>query len=277
MIVAPTARTADALMITSLFADRHLITELTRRDLSARYVGSTLGAAWAVLQPLALILIFTVVFSALSRGELAGAAFDARWHYSVYLCAGLLPWIAAAEIVTRAAVQFVEMANLIKKIPFRKAVLIWAVGLANWITFLIAALLFVVFLLLIRAFRLDAMLAWLGLCALFLLLMVGLGAVAACLTVFVRDVRHVAAVGMQLWFWSTPIVWLAGDHMPRWLLRLERANPAWWFIAPMQNVILRREFPPALHWTGLALAAALALWLGGLALRRAEPHMADVL
>ena len=62
-------------MISALFTDWPLVAELTRRDLKSRYVGSTLGVTWAVLQPLFLILIFTVVFSVLARAEFVGADF----------------------------------------------------------------------------------------------------------------------------------------------------------------------------------------------------------
>ena len=264
-------------MISSLLIDRHLVGELTRRDLKSRYVGSTLGAAWAVLQPLFLILIFTVIFSALNRGGLVGANFAQRWHYSVYLCAGLLPWLAASEIITRAAAQFVEMANLIKKIPFRKAVLMWSIGLANGITFLIAAGLFFAFLALIGNFHVGGLLVYLGVCMLFLLMAVGLGAVAACLTVFIRDVKHVVGVGMQLWFWATPIVWVANENMPGWLLRAERFNPVYWFVEPMQGLIVYARFPTGGQWLLMVAAAAGSLWIAARVLRRVEPHMADAL
>jgi lipopolysaccharide transport system permease protein len=264
-------------MIASLYLDRHLIAELARRDLKSRYIGSTLGVAWAVLQPLFLILIFTVVFSFLGRSEFVGAPFSSRWHYSVYLCAGLLPWIAASEILSRSAGQFLELANLIKKIPFRKAVLLWSMGLASGVTFLIAAALFFMFLLLIGHFHAGPLACYLLVAALFLVLAIGLGAGAACLTAYLRDVKHIVAVGTQLWFWATPIVWIAGDMIPGWFLKVERFNPVYWYVAPMQNLIVYSRFPAAGDWFLMVGGALGGVVFGGLVLRAVEPHLADQL
>jgi len=264
-------------MIASLYLDRHLIAEFTRRDLKSRYVGSTLGVVWAVLQPLFLIGIFTVVFSFLGRSEFVGAPFSNRWHYSVYLCAGLLPWLAAAEILSRSAGQFLELANLIKKVPFRKAALLWSMGLASGVTFLIAAALFFAFLLVIRHFHAGPLACYLLVSGMFLVLATGLGAGAACLTAYLRDVKHMVAVGTQLWFWATPIVWIAGDMMPGWLLKAERFNPVYWYVAPLQNLIVYSRFPTAGEW-GLIVGGALGgVAFGALVLRAAEPHLADQL
>ena len=264
-------------MIASLYYDRQLIGELTRRDLKSRYVGSTLGVTWAVLQPLFLILIFTVVFSFLARSEFVGAGFSNRWHYSVYLCAGLLPWIAVSEILSRSAGQFLELANLIKKIPFRKAVLLWSVGLASGVTFLIAGALFFAFLLIIGHFHLGPLLCYLLVAALFLLFAIGLGAGAACLTAYLRDVKHIVTVGTQLWFWATPIVWIANENMPSWLLRAEAFNPVYWYVAPMQNLIIYSRLPSPGEWALLVGGAVAGLAFGGLVLRTVEPHLADQL
>lgn len=264
-------------MLNSLYADRHLIAELTRRDLKSRYVGSTLGAAWAVLQPLLLIIIFTVIFSVLGRSEFVGAPFSSRWHYSVYLCAGLLPWIAASEVVSRCAGQFIELANLIKKIPFRKAVLLWSVGMAGAITFLIAAGLFFLFLAMIGHFRPLAALCYLAISGLFGIFSVGVGVLAACLAAYIRDVKHVVTMGTQLWFWSTPIVWVASERMPAWLVRAEAFNPVYWYVAPLQDLIVYNRYPGAGAWALVVGATALSLWAGSLVLRAAEPHLADQL
>jgi lipopolysaccharide transport system permease protein len=264
-------------MISALFTDWPLVAELTRRDLKSRYVGSTLGVTWAVLQPLFLILIFTVVFSVLARAEFVGAGFPGRWHYSVYLCAGLLPWIAVSEILSRSAGQFLELANLIKKIAFRKAVLLWSVGIASWVTFLIAAALFFMFLALIGHFHVGPLLCYMVISVLFLVFGVGLGAGAASLTAYLRDVKHIVTVGTQLWFWATPIVWVASERMPGWLLRAEQFNPVYWYVHPMQELIVWSGYPAAGEWFLMVGGTAASLIFGGAALRLVEPHLADQL
>ena len=75
-----------------------------------------LGAAWTVLSPLAMILVYTVIFSQVMHSRLPGST--STFAYSIYLCAGILTWGLFAEIIARAQTMFLEHANLIKKISF---------------------------------------------------------------------------------------------------------------------------------------------------------------
>jgi len=264
-------------MLASLMLDRHLVWELTRRDLKSRYVGSTLGVVWTVLQPLALILIFTVVFTFLARAEFVGAPFARKFHYSVYLCAGLLPWLMFQDLLQRGTGQFVEMANLIKKIPFRKAVLLWSVGLSSAVTFLVAFGLFVIFLLLIGYLPVAELVLYLAAVVLLLAFGMGLTSLAACLHVYIRDTKQLVLIGTQLWFWATPIVWFPTEHIPSWVRRAEQFNPLYWYVHSLQNLIVRKAWPAAGEWALMAACSAAALALGAVVLRATEANMADEL
>jgi lipopolysaccharide transport system permease protein len=264
-------------MLYSLVVDRHLIAELTRRDIRTRYVGSVLGAAWAFLQPLALIFIFTVVFSALGRAEFVGAPFPERFRYSIYLCAGLLPWLLCADILQRGTTQFVDLANLIKKVAFRKPVLLWTVLFSSAVSFVIAFVIFLIFLRIVGPVTLAAVGAYLGFVALMALAALGSAAALACLNVYLRDTKQLVAIGSQLWFWATPIVWIDSDAMPRWIRAAERFNPLFWFVKPMQDLMVYQSMPTAGEW-GLAVGAALlALIAGGWVLAAREGDLADEL
>lgn len=263
-------------MLYSLFADRHLIAELTRRDIRTRYVGSVLGAAWAFLQPLALILIFTVIFSVLGRAELVGSPYPQRFRYSIYLCAGLLPWLLVADILQRGTTQFVDLANLIKKVAFRKPVLLWTILFSSAVSFVIAFVLFVIFLRLIGPVRLDIVAAYLAFVALLALTALGASAALACLNVYLRDTKQLVAIGTQLWFWATPIVWFV-DAMPRWLRSAERFNPLYWFVTPMQNLMVEFRMPTTGQWALAVGATIMALAAGGWVLAAREGDLADEL
>lgn len=264
-------------MLYSLVADRHLIAELTRRDIRTRYVGSVLGAAWAFLQPLALIFIFTVVFSVLGRAEFVGAPFPERYRYSIYLCAGLLPWLLVADILQRGTTQFVDLANLIKKVAFRKPVLLWTVLFSGAVSFIIAFALFLVFLRIVGPVPLNVVAAYLGYVGLLSLAALGAAAMLACLNVYLRDTKQLVAIGTQLWFWATPIVWIDSDAMPRWLRAAERFNPLFWFVKPMQNLIVYQVTPTPKQWTLAIGATVLALIAGGWVLAAREGDLADEL
>src|ERR1035437_9477451 len=100
----------------SIWAYRGFILGSVKREFQSKYRNSILGAAWTVLNPLAMIVVYTVIFSQIMRTKLPGV--DSRFAYSIYLCAGVLTWGLFAEITSRAQNVFLEHANLIKKLNF---------------------------------------------------------------------------------------------------------------------------------------------------------------
>lgn len=103
-------------MLRSMWSYRGFISGSVKREFQSRYRNSLLGAAWTVLNPLAMIVVYTVIFSQVMRARLPGV--DSGFAYSIYLCAGVLTWGLFAEIVSRAQNVFLKNANLIKKISF---------------------------------------------------------------------------------------------------------------------------------------------------------------
>src|SRR3546814_999156 len=100
----------------ALWSYRGFILGSVKREFQSKYRNSLLGAAWTVLNPLAMILVYTVIFSQIMRAKLPGI--DSTFAYSIYLCAGLLTWGLFAEIVGRSQNVFLEHANLLKKLSF---------------------------------------------------------------------------------------------------------------------------------------------------------------
>jgi lipopolysaccharide transport system permease protein len=104
-------------LIKALWAYRGFILGSVRREFQSRYQNSVLGAAWAVLNPLAMIVVYTVIFSQVMRARLPGAE-TSSFAYSIYLCAGVLTWGLFAEITSRAQTVFIDNAGLLKKLSF---------------------------------------------------------------------------------------------------------------------------------------------------------------
>ena len=116
MISAQTARRAVWRPLWQLPQRFDLILSLTKRELAARYRGSALGIVWAVLTPIVMIAIFTIIFAGIF-----GARFGAntsQWDYALYLFCGLLPWNAFQESVQLSASTIVGHANLVKRVVF---------------------------------------------------------------------------------------------------------------------------------------------------------------
>src|SRR6476660_8645970 len=131
-------------MLRSVWSYRGFISGSVQREFQSRYRNSLLGAAWTVLNPLAMIVVYTVIFSQVMKAKLPGV--DNGFAYSIYLCAGVLTWGLFSEITGRAQNVFHEHANLIKKISFPRICLPVIVVLNAGVNFAIIFGLFVLFL-----------------------------------------------------------------------------------------------------------------------------------
>lgn len=224
----------------SLWGYRGFILGSVQREFQARYRNSLFGALWPVLNPLSMIIVYTVVFSHIMRARLPGV--DDGMAYSVYLCAGLLAWGLFTEITLRSQNMFLENANLLKKISFPRICLPVIVLINAGINFAIIMGLFLGFLLITGRWPGMAMLALLPLMALQMMFCAGLGMVLGVLNVFFRDVGQLFGICLQFWFWLTPIVYPM-SILPDWVQRLLQLNPLTNLIASYQNMFLYGQWP----------------------------------
>src|SRR6266436_6999577 len=116
MISAQTARRAVWRPLWQLPRRFDLIVSLTRRELAARYRGSVLGILWALLTPVVMIAIFTIIFAGIFKARFGNS--NSQWDYALYLFCGLLPWNAFQESVQLSATTIVGHANLVKRVVF---------------------------------------------------------------------------------------------------------------------------------------------------------------
>lgn len=189
----------------SLRSYRGFIFGSVKREFQTRYRNSLFGALWTVLNPLSMIVVYTVIFSQIMRARLPGV--EDGLAYSVYLCAGLLTWGLFAEITTRSQSMFLENANLLKKISFPRICLPVITLLNAGVNFAIILGLFFGFLLISGRLPGMALLALIPLLMLQVLFAAGLGMLLGVLNVFFRDVGQMFGICLQFWFWLTPIVY----------------------------------------------------------------------
>ncbi len=235
-----------------------------KREFQSRYRNSLLGAAWTILNPLAMIVVYTVIFSQIMRTRLPGS--DNDLAYSIYLCAGVLTWGLFAEITGRAQNVFLEHANLIKKISFPRLCLPVIVVLNASINFLIIFSLFLIFLILTGNFPGLSLLGMLPVLLIQILFSIGLGMVLGVLNVFFRDVGQFFAVLLQFWFWFTPVVYTM-KVLPLAVQPYLAWNPMTPLILAYQDILVHALWP---NWSSLLfpLICALLLCLFGLRLFR---------
>ncbi|QJE00707.1 ABC transporter permease [Massilia forsythiae] len=252
-----------AAMLRGLWTYRGFVLGSVKREFQAKYSNAMLGAVWSLLSPLAMIVVYTVIFAEVMHSRLPGAAPDARFAYSIYLCAGVLNWGLFAEIVARAQGMFIEQANLIKKISFPRICLPLIVVLNALLNFGIIFGLFTVFLVASGSFPGAVFLAIVPLLALQVLLATGIGMIAGVLNVFFRDVGQFVTIAMQFWFWLTPIVYPA-SILPPAVRPVIAWNPMARIVGAWQDVLVKGAAP---DWAALAPVLLLAVLLCAFGLR----------
>jgi len=241
--------------LAKLLGYRDLLWQMIRTDLRGRYLGSLLGLSWTVIHPLVMIGIYILVFSRLMGARLAGNS-ASPYSFGIYLCAALLPWNLFAEVMTRSTTVLLEHANLVKKMAFPNILLhLYVAGTSMVHAAIVMSIFLVVLLGVGQAPPAAALAVWILLTALQLLLAMGIGLVASTLNVFFRDVGQIVTVLLQVWFWLTPIVYVA-DVLPAAARRILRFNLMAWFARGQQQAILNHDLPG----TGLlSILASLAV------------------
>jgi lipopolysaccharide transport system permease protein len=269
VLTIESARRWVSLDLGDLWAHRDLLYFLILRDVKVRYKQTALGVAWAVLQPLLTMVVFTAIF-----GRLAGVPSDGE-PYPIFVFAGLLPWNFFNQAVTSSSNSLVGNAGLITKVYFPRLVIpIAAVG-AGLVDFAIASVI-----LFAMAFHYGvsfgmSMPMMLPLALLTTLFAVGVGMWMSALNVKYRDVRYALPFILQIWMYVTPIIYPV-TFIParwRWLIAL---NPLSGIIQGFRSAIFAHPF----DWNAIALSTAVTfLVLIGAAFefRRMEREFADII
>jgi len=180
---------------------RELVRNLVVSELKARYKASVLGFVWSLLNPLGMMLVFTVVFSFLLTDK------NRVEKYPLFLLCGLLPWNYFSAAVMGSINSVVGNANLVKKVHFPREVLPIAGVLAQLVNFLLAFIVLFAALLVFRAHFSP----WLWLLPLVILIetcfALGIALILSTLNVFYRDTMMIMDVLMLAWFFLTPVVY----------------------------------------------------------------------
>ena len=257
-------------MIRALWGYRGFIAGSVQREFQSNYKNSMLGAAWTVIRPLAMIIVYTVVFAQVMQSKLPGIG--SEFAYSIYLCAGLLTWNYFSEAVNRGQTVFLENANLLKKVNF-PVLSLSLIAVANaTVNFAIIFGLFIVFLVASGSFPGLVFFAILPVLLIQVLLAFGLGLTLGILYVFFRDVGQLFGVVLQFWFWLTPVVYPL-SILPAWAQQLVAYNPMTSIAIAYQTVLVNARMP---DWQSLWPVSLLAVVLCVLGLRLYQKHATEM-
>jgi lipopolysaccharide transport system permease protein len=251
-----------------LWRYRELLYFLIWRDIKVRYKQTVIGAAWAILQPLCQMVIFSVIFGAFARIPSEG------FPYPIFVYAGLLPWTFFANAVAQSSVSLVNQSQLLTKVYFPRLFIPSAsigVGLVDF------GLSFCVYICLMLGYGHMPGVSVVLLPLLLLLTMMtalGVGVFLASVTVAYRDFRLVVPFMVQIWMYLSPVVY-AVTLVPekyRWIMAF---NPMTGIIGGFRSVLLNQP----VDWNALgisAVVASLVLLLGVSNFRRTERRFADI-
>jgi len=254
---------------------RELFANLFRRDFQAKYRGSALGVAWSLVNPLALMGVYLVVFGVLEKQNA-----DVP-HYALYLLTGIACWTFFAISLQSAARSMVDSSELIRKVRFPRQLVAFSVVAAQAVTFAVMlGILIVLSLVFVPSARATVWLA-LPLALLFVALVAGCALVVACVNVLLRDVEHILTAALLPWFFLTPILWVTGAGSPAAASRhhllldvLVWGNFVTPAIVAIRDTVWLGRVPRAADVVYLALAALIALALGAFVFDRIDDRIA---
>lgn len=253
-----------------LYDHRELLWTWALRDIQVRYKQSFLGAAWAILQPLSMMVVFSLIFVYIVKVPTDGRP------YPIFSYTALLPWTFFTTAITFAVPSLVNNMTLVTKVYFPREIFpIAAVG-ASFIDFLIASLVFVGMMLVYRIPLSVTFLILPLLVVIQILLTLGVVLFASALNVYYRDVRFVVPLGMQLWMYATPIIYPV-SLVPERFRALYLLNPMAGLIEAYRAVALRGVWP---DWSYVGAAAGVSVILfvlGYLYFKRVEWQFADII
>ncbi len=262
-------------MLGSLFRHRKYILKSALADLRHRYAGTSIGFVWNVLQPLALILVFSLVFSRIVPVRSAGTA-SKGVSFLLYLCAGYLPWLGFADCLMRCLNALPDNATYLKKLPIPEQVFVAKAALSSFLSMMLSLLLLPLLLVVFDQPIGGAILAAVPAAALLIGFGFGLGLLFGTLNVFFRDINHLMAVILQLWMWCSPIVYTI-EVVPERYRDLFWFNPVYPYILAIREALLEGRVAAATTWLAMLGWAAVATLLGLLVLSRLRHEIRDVL
>ncbi|MBN8654294.1 MAG: ABC transporter permease [Anaerolineae bacterium] len=268
--------TSPIAMFTSLWRNRHLILQMIRRDVSARYRGSLLGLTWSFIYPLLMLVVYTFVFSVVFKSRWSTDAGESKTDFAILLFAGMIVFGLFSEGINRAPGLIVSNVNYVKKVVFPLEILP-LVSLGSVLFHSMVS----VFVLLIMQVITNHILPWtiifLPLVLLPLLFAsMGIGWLLAALGVYVRDIGQVTSV------FTTALMFLSAvfypvSALPENYQNLIKLNPLVYIIIEFRNVLIL-SIPPDWFVLGTALISGLAIAaMGFWSFQKLRKGFADVI
>jgi len=271
-----------------LRASKEILSNLTMREVRGKYKRSVLGQTWSLLNPIASLAIYTVVFGFVLRAQPPPGEPSGIDIFTLWLACALLPWNFFANTVTGGMNALLGNANLVQKVYFPRYTLIVSNMLADLVTFGFELLVLTV----IAVMCGSKVWIWIPLVIVFVVFLalfgLGIGLMLSIANVYFRDTAQFVGIGMQVWFYATPIVYpvtLIAAQQLKWeaegrnipLVWLYSLNPMERFVTIFRNLLYDNRLPA---WGDMGYcigAAAVSLGLGAMVFSKYQARIAEEL
>jgi ABC-type polysaccharide/polyol phosphate export permease len=253
-----------------LWAVREVVVSLARRDFLVRYKQTFLGVLWAVFTPLALVVVFTLLFDRVARVSTGGAP------YALFAYLGLLPWTFLSTSLSQGGLSLEANRHLLNRVAFPREVFPVATVAVAALDLLIAssvlAVLFVAYGVAPRATS-----VWVPLLlAVHLAFVLGLALIASVGVVYARDLRHLIPIVLQIGLFATPVAYGMEAVPAGWCVAYSVVNPMAPVIDGLRRTVLWGSPPEGDLLLAAALGAAAVLGGGYALFKRLETGLADI-
>lgn len=252
-----------------LVQSKDLFWSWTERTIRARYQQSLLGGLWIIVQPLAAVVMFSIIFTLFVPVDTGDVP------YPVFSFIAVTPWLLLANSLNDMAISLVANMQLVTKIYFPREILPISSMFARLLDFFVAFFLLIGLMLL---FRMPIFtLGWFFLPLILIIqlaLIAGLGLILAAANVFYRDVGPLLGLGIQIWFYASPIIYPI-TMVPERLRPVYNLNPMAGIIEAYRAVLLYNTLPPPSLYISAVIAAVLFV-IGYAFFKRVEFLFADI-
>lgn len=268
--------TSLAALAKSLWRNRQLIGQMTRREVAGRYKGSALGLAWSFFNPVFMLTVYTFVFSVVFKARWGLGGEESKIQFAVVLFVGMIVHGLFAEVLNRAPSLILSNVNYVKKVIFPLEILpVVSMGAALFHSLVSLGVLLIAFALFNGYLHWTAVLAPLVMLPL-VILTLGIAWMLASLGVFLRDVGQTIGIVTTVMLFLAPVFYpitALPEEMRPWIM----ANPLTFIIEQVREVLIWGRLP---NWEGLgiySLAATVAAWAGYAWFQKTRKGFADVL
>lgn len=252
----------------NLYNYRELLKTNIQKEIRGKYKGAWLGVLWSYLNPLLMLVVYSVVFSQIMKIDIP--------NYTMFLFTALIPWTFFTTTISQGSFSVVANGNILKKVYFPREIIPISVVTSNAINFLISCLIMLFFI-----FATGLGVSWYILLFPIILfaqyiLLLGITFITSSLTVYVRDLEHIITVLLMVLFYGTPIVY-SMDMVPAAMKTLITLNPMTPIINSYRDILFYKQMPNMTELTLIIVISAVIFAVGLGVFKRLQRNFAEEL